>query len=220
MPLRYLLWIQSMPLLVAIQLLNQSYFGFSNLAIPDINHYSIHIIQTISKSYHLRCGKNIYNKITNSKRHSWSILTIVLLSIVFEMSEVSFTYSLIDDQIKPWYLRWMNLNENLAVTIGGGFFGGILIGYALKKVIKIVTIIAGFFLAALAYLQYQQIASLNWDKLQAISENTLTTLANAMQQIPGFDGNGNVPAELMMTNLGIPLTGSLAIGFTIGFMRG
>ena len=60
--------------------------------------------------------------------------------------------------------------------------------------------------------------------MQAISENTLTTLANATQQIPGFDGNGNsngiVPADLMMTNLGIPLSGSLAIGFTIGFMRG
>jgi uncharacterized membrane protein (Fun14 family) len=116
----------------------------------------------------------------------------------------------------------LNLDENLAVTVGGGFFGGILIGYALKKIIKIVAIIAGFFLAALAYLQYQQIANINWDKLQAISESTLTTLVNATQQIPGFDGNsiGNVSPELVMTNLGIPLTGSLAIGFTIGFMRG
>lgn len=114
----------------------------------------------------------------------------------------------------------MNLDENLAVTLGGGFFGGILIGYALKKVIKVVAIIAGFFLAALAYLQYQQIASLNWGKLQTISEDTLTTLANATQQIPGFDGYGSAPTELIMTNLGIPLTGSLATGFTIGFMRG
>jgi uncharacterized membrane protein (Fun14 family) len=114
----------------------------------------------------------------------------------------------------------VNIDENLAVTLGGGFFGGILIGYALKKFIKIVAIIAGFFLATLTYLQYQQIANINWDSLQAISENTLTTLTNATQQIPGFDGNGNVPTELVMTNLGIPLTGSLAIGFTIGFMRG
>lgn len=106
------------------------------------------------------------------------------------------------------------------MTLGGGFFGGILIGYALKKVIKVVAIIAGFFLAALAYLQYQQIASLNWSKLQTISENTLTTLANVTQQIPGFDGNSNAPTELIITNLGIPLTGSLAIGFTTGFMRG
>jgi uncharacterized membrane protein (Fun14 family) len=36
----------------------------------------------------------------------------------------------------------MNLDENLAVTVGGGFFGGILIGYALKKVIKVAAIIA------------------------------------------------------------------------------
>ena len=116
----------------------------------------------------------------------------------------------------------MNLDENLAVTLRGGFFGGILIGYALKKIIKIVAIIAGFFLAALAYLQYQQIANINWNRLQVISEDTLTTLTNATQQIPGFgfDGNGNIPSEVVMTNLGIPLTGSLAIGFTIGFMRG
>jgi uncharacterized membrane protein (Fun14 family) len=113
----------------------------------------------------------------------------------------------------------MNLDENLAVTLGGGIFGGILIGYALKKIIKIVAIIVGFFLAAMAYLQYQQIANINWDRLQAISEDTLTALANATQQIPGFDGNSNVPPELIMTNLGIPLTGSLVIGFTIGFMR-
>ena len=118
----------------------------------------------------------------------------------------------------------MNLDENLAVTLGGGFFGGILIGYALKKIIKIVAIIAGFFLTTLAYLQYQQIASVIWDRLQvwdrlqAISEDTLTNLANATQQIPGFDGsiNGNFPPELVMTNLGIPLTGSLAIGFMRG----
>jgi uncharacterized membrane protein (Fun14 family) len=114
----------------------------------------------------------------------------------------------------------LSIYENLAVTIGGGFLGGILIGYALKKIIKIVAIIAGFFLAALVYLQYQQIVSLNWGKLQMIAEGALTTFANAMQQIPGFDGYGNAPAELVMTNPGIPLTGSLAIGFTIGFMRG
>ena len=40
----------------------------------------------------------------------------------------------------------------VATTIGGGFFVGVLIGYALKKVIKMVTVIAGLFLAGLAYL--------------------------------------------------------------------
>ena len=36
-----------------------------------------------------------------------------------------------------------------AATMGGGFFVGILIGYTLKKVIKILAVIAGLFLAGL-----------------------------------------------------------------------
>jgi uncharacterized membrane protein (Fun14 family) len=41
-----------------------------------------------------------------------------------------------------------------------GFFVGVLIGYAVKEVIKKVAVIVGSFLAGLAYLQYQQIAKL------------------------------------------------------------
>ena len=33
-----------------------------------------------------------------------------------------------------------------AATMGGGFFVGILIGYALKKAIKMVSVIVGLFL--------------------------------------------------------------------------
>jgi uncharacterized membrane protein (Fun14 family) len=38
----------------------------------------------------------------------------------------------------------------VAATMGGGFFVGVLIGYTLKKVIKIATVIIGLFLAGLA----------------------------------------------------------------------
>jgi uncharacterized membrane protein (Fun14 family) len=48
-----------------------------------------------------------------------------------------------------------------AATMGSGFFVGVLIGYALKKVIKLVAVIVGLFLAGLAYLQYYQIATVN-----------------------------------------------------------
>jgi uncharacterized membrane protein (Fun14 family) len=47
-----------------------------------------------------------------------------------------------------------------AATVGGGFFVGVLIGYALKKVIKLLAVIVGLFLAGLAYLQYHQIANI------------------------------------------------------------
>src|SRR5918996_4860258 len=53
-----------------------------------------------------------------------------------------------------------------ATILGGGFFVGVLIGYALKKVIKMVAVIVGLFLACLAYLQSKQIANINWNKLQ------------------------------------------------------
>jgi uncharacterized membrane protein (Fun14 family) len=125
----------------------------------------------------------------------------------------------------------MDLNSTFIATVGGGFFTGVLIGYALKKVIKLVSIIVGLFFAGLAYLQYQQIASINWGKLHSVSEGAVTMLANATTQIPmgvsnGSNSNGsnsNGSGEIVtaaMTNFGIPLTGSMAMGFAFGFMRG
>jgi uncharacterized membrane protein (Fun14 family) len=110
-----------------------------------------------------------------------------------------------------------------AATMGGGFFVGILIGYALKKVIKIVAVIVGLFLAGLAYLQYHQIANINWNKLQVVSEGAITTLSNAIIQIQSsVDGHAAAAttSSLAMTSFGIPLTGSMSAGFAIGFMKG
>jgi uncharacterized membrane protein (Fun14 family) len=124
----------------------------------------------------------------------------------------------------------MNIIESFAptaATLGGGFFVGVLIGYALKKVIKLLAVIIGLFLAGLAYLQYQQIANINWNKLQQISEGGIATLANLTMQIPSIGGSsiGDVHAaatasSLAMNSFGIPLTGSMSAGFTIGFMKG
>jgi uncharacterized membrane protein (Fun14 family) len=115
-----------------------------------------------------------------------------------------------------------------AATLGGGFIVGILIGYALKKVIKLLAIIVGLFLSALAYLQHQQIANINWNKLQTVSEGAITTLSNAIIiQIPGIStvsGDGSHTAatasSLAMSSFGIPLTGSMSAGFTLGFIKG
>jgi uncharacterized membrane protein (Fun14 family) len=116
-----------------------------------------------------------------------------------------------------------------AATLGGGFFVGILIGYALKKVIKMVALVVGLYLAGLAYLQYHQIANINWNKLQTLSEGAITTLSNAITQIPGIISSGSnvdghaaaaTASSLAMTSFGIPFTGSISAGFTIGFMKG
>jgi uncharacterized membrane protein (Fun14 family) len=110
-----------------------------------------------------------------------------------------------------------------AATMGGGFFVGVLIGYALKKVIKIAAVIVGLFLAGLAYLQYHQIVNINWNKLQTVSESGITTIAKTIMQIPGIsggDGHATATTPLSMTSFGISLTGSMSAGFTIGFIKG
>jgi len=118
----------------------------------------------------------------------------------------------------------MNIEDisSVATIIGGGFFVGVLIGWALKKVIKITAVVLGLFLAGLAYLQYQQIAIINWDKVQAISKAAATTITNAtITKLPSISNNYyNIEAPNAMMNFGIPLTGSMATGFTIGFMKG
>ncbi|MFY9795373.1 MAG: FUN14 domain-containing protein [Candidatus Nitrosopolaris sp.] len=114
----------------------------------------------------------------------------------------------------------MNI-ENLspiAATNGGDFFAGILIGYSLKIVVKVVAIVVGLFFAGLAYLQYQQIVAIKWNKVPQLSQKVVMTLANATNQIPGF--NSGHPADIAISNFGIPLTGSMSVGFAIGFMKG
>jgi uncharacterized membrane protein (Fun14 family) len=106
----------------------------------------------------------------------------------------------------------VDIINSIATTIGGGFFGGLLLGYALKKIIKLLAVVIGLFLAGLAYLQYHQLASFNWDKIEV----TITSLANATTNT--FN-DYNIEA-LAMTNLGIPLTGGMSAGFAIGFMKG
>jgi uncharacterized membrane protein (Fun14 family) len=100
-----------------------------------------------------------------------------------------------------------------------------IVGDDLKKLIKIIAVIVGLFLAGLAYLQSQQIANINWDKLQHISEGAITTLSNAViTHIPGFNiSSGNSShagiSSLAMTSFGISFTGSISAGFTIGFRK-
>jgi uncharacterized membrane protein (Fun14 family) len=119
-----------------------------------------------------------------------------------------------------WRKLKMGFDTTLAATIGGGFFVGILIGYALKKVVKIVAIVVGLFFAGLAYLQYQQIVNINWNKLQPVSQNVALTILNATTYIPGLNNVSGHTTNLTISDFGIPLTGSMAMGVAIGFIKG
>jgi uncharacterized membrane protein (Fun14 family) len=102
---------------------------------------------------------------------------------------------------------------SISATIGGGFVGGLLLGYALKKVVKLMAVVIGLFIAGLAYLQYQQIAYFDWDKIA----RALTTLsANVASQI----STSQDISSFVFANIGIPLTSGMSAGFAVGFMKG
>jgi uncharacterized membrane protein (Fun14 family) len=123
-------------------------------------------------------------------------------------------------------------------TVGFGGIAGFLLGFAIKRIMKILAVIAGVFFAALLYLESQHIVNVNWDKLQTISNGVLSTIATTATNttstsaggvglsIPSILGNNTgaaaaiLPITSTMANLGIPLTGSTAMGFTIGILKG
>ena len=104
----------------------------------------------------------------------------------------------------------------IGTSIGFGGIAGFLIGYAIKKAVKIMLLIVGLFFAALAYLNYQGILTINWDKLTASASGATTGLGNATGQVAGL--SDQVAPTLL--NFGIPLTGSFAAAFVLGFMKG
>jgi uncharacterized membrane protein (Fun14 family) len=101
----------------------------------------------------------------------------------------------------------------IATTIGSGAIIGFLVGYAIKKVIRIILVIAGLSIATLAYLEYQKVIIINWDNMDTTS---VIGLRNSTDSVPGID-NHIIPT---MANFGIPLTGSTAAGFVFGLMKG
>ena len=116
----------------------------------------------------------------------------------------------------------------LLTTVGFGGLVGFLIGFVIKKLFKILAMIAGVFFAVLIYLEQQGMVTINWDKINVAYHDVLSmvtnTITNSSTASGGIGGNHTATASLlpttMTTNLAIPLTGSTALGFAIGIMKG
>jgi len=103
--------------------------------------------------------------------------------------------------------------DNLIPTVtsvGGGFLIGIILGYFIKKIIKILMFVTGGIIALLLYLQHQQLITVNIEKLEAVSSYILTSVASSFDKMTQLDTT---------TSLGIPLTASMTAGFTVGFIK-
>ncbi len=106
----------------------------------------------------------------------------------------------------------------MLTSVSSGGISGFLIGYAVKKGIKIILSIAGLLLAGLAYLNYKGLISVDWERIASVSNKAVTdfTLGSASYASSVMDSQV-VPT---MMNFGVPLTGSFAAGFILGCLRG
>ncbi|HLG36758.1 MAG TPA: FUN14 domain-containing protein [Nitrososphaera sp.] len=104
----------------------------------------------------------------------------------------------------------------IASSVGFGGVAGFLIGYAIKKVVKITMILIGLFIAAMAYLGYQGIITVNLDRLTSQASNATSGIGNATGQAAGASDQ----LTNALVNFGIPFTGTFAAAFVFGFMKG
>jgi uncharacterized membrane protein (Fun14 family) len=108
-----------------------------------------------------------------------------------------------------------------AASVGIGGAAGFLIG-SIKKVMKILLIIGGLIIVGFIYFGYHRVLNIDWNKIQLSVEDGLSGIVNMTSgKIPAeFPSGGDQLISAAFTNYGIPITGSIAAGFVIGFIKG
>lgn len=107
----------------------------------------------------------------------------------------------------------------LATSIGIGGFLGFLMGYAIKKILKIIMIAAGFLVGIAYYLQYNGVIALNWAKMEETMGILMTNINGFNLNTPFFPGISDQFIHAISAS-GIPLTGGFAAGFAFGISKG
>ena len=92
----------------------------------------------------------------------------------------------------------------LGYQLGIGGIGGFIVGFAIKKISKLIAILIGLFMIALLYLG---IISINYDALWS-------ALANALGMA------GSAFSWLVSILSFLPFVGSFVVGFLLGFKLG
>jgi uncharacterized membrane protein (Fun14 family) len=112
--------------------------------------------------------------------------------------------------------------EDFLFYAGGGFLFGAVVGYAIKKVVKIAAVVVGLFVAGLAYLSYKGWIDVKW---AAIEIATRSALANVTTH--AIDTLNNTASQFTthsstIAASGLPIAAGLgfAPGLMFGFKRG
>lgn len=102
----------------------------------------------------------------------------------------------------------LTLKEAIFGEMGAVTFGGITgysAGFALKKIFKLVLIMAGLLFLIFQFLSHYEILTVNWISIQTFVENLLRSDHNNI---------------LSILKSHLPITGGFVVGFTLGFKKG
>ncbi|MFC4359907.1 FUN14 domain-containing protein [Halobium salinum] len=99
--------------------------------------------------------------------------------------------------------------RQLGIEAGSGAVVGGIVGFAAKKVAKLVAVIVGLELALFKFLESREILSVDWERLTAGFVKTSQQATNG------------APPDWVMTILStLSISGGFTAGFLVGFKKG
>lgn len=101
----------------------------------------------------------------------------------------------------------VNIWSPLIAQFGVGGIGGLCVGYAIKKVAKIVAFVIGVFFLILQFLAYKSIVSIHYDALLVWARGIAGNIGAAEGVLTGIIAN-------------LPFASSFVIGLGIGLKMG
>jgi uncharacterized membrane protein (Fun14 family) len=108
--------------------------------------------------------------------------------------------------------------EDFVFSAGGGFLFGTAAGFAIKKVMKIVSVVIGLFVAGLAYLSYKELIDVKWVAMENVTRNALTNATGQVVHALNNTATQFAAHPSAGTASGLPITA--AIGFIPGLLMG
>ena len=101
--------------------------------------------------------------------------------------------------------------QQVGLEVGGGAVIGGVIGFAAKKIAKLIAVIIGLELALFKFLETRGVLQVNWEKITNASANATSTAQEGGEASAGY-------LESIVSTL--PVGAGFTGGFFVGFRKG
>jgi len=101
--------------------------------------------------------------------------------------------------------------QQIGIEAGGGAVIGGIIGFAAKKIAKLIAVLVGLQLALFKFLETRGILQVDWSAISGVAGNATRTVGESGQAPPSW------MTSLLAT---LPISAGFTGGFLIGFKKG